>query len=164
MYESLVTDGLQIAVKMSSLVISLTGQKNQFTGALSVKIFKKLFCVWTTGCCMWNNQMLHPASSLKQNPCGQNETVKESHRHVLLAKESTFFSHRPLLKLTRVGGWPSFRRLSFIIIRSLNTNCTCTVVLQSCKENGLLPFHFFQAGKCFLWLSTKLLSWRMQTS
>ena len=39
------TDGLQIAVKMSSLVISLTGQKNQFTGSLSVKIFKKLFCV-----------------------------------------------------------------------------------------------------------------------
>ena len=39
------TDGLQIAVKMSSPVIVLTHQKYQFTGALSVKIFKKLFCV-----------------------------------------------------------------------------------------------------------------------
>ena len=50
------TDGLQIAVKMSSLVISLTGQKNQFTGSLSVKIFEKLFCVdvacQTTECCI----------------------------------------------------------------------------------------------------------------
>lgn len=39
-YESLMTDGLQIVFKMSSPVIALTHQKFQFTGTLSVKMFE----------------------------------------------------------------------------------------------------------------------------
>ena len=60
------------------------------------------------------------------------KTRQSKHRHVLLAKTSTFFSHRPSLRLTRLGGWPSFQRLSFVIIRALNTlykyRCSCSHV------------------------------------
>ena len=60
------------------------------------------------------------------------KTRQSEHGQVLLTKGSTFFSHRPSLKSTRLGGWHSFLGRCFVINRALNTNFTLQKNWCSC--------------------------------